>query len=88
MQSTQATPGTGSPEAEYLVNPVLDSAEGSTISQLRIGRSALRTDLRIDPRAAPSAPSVVATRARFEQRAQEQRASDLMNRLIGIGPVL
>ena len=30
---------------QYLRNPVLDSAEGSTVGQLRIGRSALRTDL-------------------------------------------
>ena len=81
MQSTQATPAPEAPKPKYLVNPVLDSAEGSTISQLRIGRSSLRTDLRIDPQAAPSAPSLAATRAMLEQRELDARGGRLIDRL-------
>ena len=76
-------PAPEAPKPKYLVNPVLDSAENSTIGQLRIGRSALRTDLRITPGQAPAAPSVQATRKRLDREEREQRSRDLINRLAG-----
>jgi hypothetical protein len=36
----------------FLSNPILDSAEGSSVGQLRIGRSSLRTDLNQERRKA------------------------------------
>ena len=72
-------PAPEAPKPKYLVNPVLDSAEQSTIGQLRIGRSALRTDLRINPGQAPAAPSVAATTARINDQRRRSQAEQLVN---------
>ena len=76
-------PAPEAPKPKYLVNPVLDAAESSTISQLRVGRSALRTDLRITPGQAPAAPSVAATRERLTREARQDRARELVNGIAG-----
>ena len=80
------------PKPKYLVNPVLDSASNSAISQLRIGRAALRSDLKITPDQAPAAPSLSATSKKLAEREgrirQEQIAQTLIGRMANIGSVM
>lgn len=45
MCKAPKAPAAPQPERpRFLRNPILDSSEGSTVGQLRIGRSSLRTD--------------------------------------------
>ena len=73
----------------YLVNPVLDSPTHSTIGQLRLGRSSLRTDLTIrQPNVTNSGPGLGQTADNIELADRRARTPDLIDRLRGINVVM